>query len=83
MYLTVVEGGTQTQTEKKKKINKTNLVNKSAWEGILNHAIFFFDRLNLFIAAFLTAFLAMKPLENISNAKYSIYMTLRFYHSVN
>jgi hypothetical protein len=39
--------------------------------------------LNLFIAAFLTAFLAMKPLENISNAKYSIYMTLRFYHSVN
>lgn len=82
MYLTVVEGGTQTQTEKKKKWNKTNLVNKSAWEDILNHATFF-DRLNLFIAAFLTAFLAMKPLENISNAKYSIYMTLRFYHSVN
>lgn len=81
MYLTVVEGGTQTQTEKKK-WNKTNLVNKSAWEDILNHATFF-DRLNLFIAAFLTAFLAMKPLENISNAKYSIYMTLRFYHSVN
>lgn len=82
MYLTVVEGGTQTQTEKKEKLNKTNLVNKSAWEDILNHATFF-DRLNLFIAAFLTAFLAMKPLENISNAKYSIYMTLRFYHSVN